>query len=170
MHRVLQSILLTSALILLSCSGNKTTEVLHTFPADDLSGLVNSSLVSFDSEMSADSAGSIRIVVDSPMTVPLYEVENVDVDDCRLIYRAKLRTEGFDGQVYLEMWCYFPDLGEYFSRNLDQTIGGTHAWTSREAIFFLKPGQVPNRVLLNVGADGIGTIWIDQIELLKAPL
>ncbi len=160
---------LCSMLVFASCSDNKT-RVLRTFPVNNLSGLVDSSLVAFDPNVSDDSGGSIRIVSDSALTVPLYLVDSIGVDDCRLIYRARLKTEAFNGQVYLEMWCHFPDLGEYFTRNLDQTLSGTTDWTTSEAVFFLKPGQTPDFVRLNMVAKGTGTVWIDRIELLKAPL
>jgi len=160
---------LLSLSVFTSCGNNKT-EILRTFPVNSLNGLVDSSLVAFDPNISADSGGSLRIVTDSPLTVPLYLVDSIGVDDCRLIYRTQLRTEAFNGQVYLEMWCHFPDLGEYFTRNLDQTLSGTNDWTTSEAVFFLKPGQTPDFVRLNLVAAGSGTVWIDRIELLKAPL
>lgn len=64
----------------------------------------------------SDANGSLRITTDQPTTIRLYETGNVDVEIARLTYQAKVRTEGVEGKVYLEMWCQFTGKGEFFSR------------------------------------------------------
>ncbi len=88
----------------------------------------------------------------------------------RLIYRARMRSEGLRGKAYLEMWCVFPGQGEFFSRALQSPLSGTNDWTSQETPFFLKKGQDPSRVKLNLVIEGEGTVWLDQVVLAKAPL
>ncbi|MFQ5993117.1 MAG: hypothetical protein ACE5NA_11835 [Nitrospiraceae bacterium] len=105
-----------------------------------------------------------------PTVVRLFEVGDLDIENARLIYRAKLRTEGLDGQVYLEMWCHFPGKGEFFSRGLQKPLSGTTEWTSVETPFFLKKGENPDNIRLNVVISGPGTAWIDDIRLVKGPL
>ncbi len=100
----------------------------------------------------------------------LFETGPLDVDNARLTYQAKLRTEGAEGQVFLEMWCQFPGLGEFFSRGLDSPLTGTTDWTTAETPFFLKAGQTPANVRLNLAITGKGTAWIDDTRLLKGPL
>jgi hypothetical protein len=39
--------------------------------------------------------------------VRLFEVGDIDIENARLIYQARIRTEGVEGQVYLEMGCLF---------------------------------------------------------------
>ena len=85
-------------------------------------------------------------------------------------YQARLRTEDVQGQVYLEMWCHFPDKGEFFSRSVDTPLTGSTEWTTEETPFSLKKGENPDFVKLNLVFDGTGTVWIDDIRLLKAPL
>jgi hypothetical protein len=94
----------------------------------------------------------------------------VDVEDARLIYQASLRTENAHGRVYLEMWCHFSGRGEFFSRGLTSALSGTTGWTTQETIFFLKPGENPDNVRLNVVLEGPGAAWIDDIKLLRGPL
>jgi hypothetical protein len=100
----------------------------------------------------------------------LYEVHNLAVEDARLIYQARVRTEGIVGQVYLEMWCHFPGKGEFFSRGLQNSLTGSNEWVTMETPFFLKKGEKPDSVKLNLVVNGKGTAWIDDIRLLKGPL
>jgi hypothetical protein len=143
---------------------------LKRFPLSDLDGLVSQTGVELDREISSDGNGSLRMAVDKPTVIGLYEIRDIDVEEARLIYRAHLRTEGVEGQVYLEMWCGFEGKGEFFSRGLDQPLTGTGDWQTAETPFFLKKGQNPDTVKLNVVIDGKGTAWIDDVRLLKGPL
>ncbi|MCH8120599.1 MAG: hypothetical protein IIC00_12845 [Planctomycetes bacterium] len=68
------------------------------------------------------------------------------------------------------MWCHFPGRGEYFSKGLMNPLTGTTDWTTEEIPFLLKKGQNPDNVKLNLVIDGKGTVWIDDIRLLKGPL
>ena len=92
---------------------------------------------------------------------------DIDLEDARLIYQAKLRTEEVSGKVYLEMWCHFAGQGESFSRALQAPLSGSNAWTTQETPFFLKKGENPDNVKLNLVIDGSGTVWIDDIHLMK---
>jgi hypothetical protein len=102
--------------------------------------------------------------------VRLFELGDIDVENARLIYQAKVRTEGVEGQVYLEMWCPFPGKGEFFSQGLQTLLTGTTNWTTEETPFFLKKGENPDNVKLNLVINGKGTAWIDDIRVLKSPL
>jgi len=156
---------------LAGCSGPGNSVVeLERFPADTLQGLVTQTDVLIDKEITSDGGGSLRYTVTEPRTIPLFEVGDIDVESARLIYQAKLRTGNLDGQAYLEMWCQFPGKGEYFSRGIDSPLTGSTDWTAVETPFFLKEGENPDHVRLNLVVDGIGTVWIDDIRLLKAPL
>jgi hypothetical protein len=110
------------------------------------------------------------MVATEPTAVRLFELGDIDVENARLIYQAKVRTEGVEGQVYLEMWCHFPGKGEFFSRGLQTPLTGTTNWTTEETPFFLKKGENPDNVKLNLVINGKGTAWIDDIRVLEAPL
>lgn len=90
----------------------------------------------------------------------------MDIKGSRIVYRARLKTENVTGQVYLEMWCSFPELGEFFSRSLESPLSGTVDWTTEETPFFLEKGQRPDLVKLNIVVNGQGRVWIDDIALL----
>ena len=143
---------------------------LKKFPIDSLDGIITQSGVQFDKEVSSDGNGSLKITAPEPTVVRLFELGDIDVENARLIYQAKVRTEGVEGQVYLEMWCHFPGKGEYFSRGLQTPLASTTNWATEETPFFLKKGENPDNVKLNLVINGKGTAWIDDVRVLKGPL
>lgn len=112
-------------------------------------------------------------------TFRLFEAPDPGVEECIVLYRAKLKTEGLTGRAYLEMWCNFPGRGEFFSRGLDQVVTGSNDWASSEIPFLLQKDEKPNLIRLNIVVESTGwlwkkavagRIWIKDVELLKAPL
>lgn len=157
--------------VAVSCSqSSKEVVELKRFPIDSIEGVITRSGVGIDREISSDDNGSLRISSTKPTVIRLFETGDIDIENARLIYQAHLRTENVEGQVYLEMWCHFPGKGEFFSRGLQTPLTGTVEWTTEETPFFLKKGENPDNVKLNLVINGMGTVWIDDILLLKAPL
>ncbi len=156
------------ALWLVGCASqvDEALEIKH-YPLDNATGLIVGTGVEVDKAISSDGNGSLRITATEPMTVRLFETGDLDVEDGRLIYRARLRTEAVQGQVFLEMWCAFPGKGEFFSRALQAPLTGTNEWSTQETPFFLKKGENPDNIKLNLVITGPGTVWIDDIRLVK---
>ena len=144
--------------------------MLKSYPLDDAEGLITQSGVAIDKQVSSDGHGSLRVEAGAPTTVRLFETGYIGAENARLIYQARLRTENVEGPVYLEMWCHFPGKGEFFSKGLTTPLTGTTDWTTVETPFFLKEGENPDNVKLNLVIDGKGTVWIDEIRLLKGTL
>jgi len=158
-------------LVMVTCSKlPQPVMELKRFPIDSLEGVITQSGVEIDKQVSSDGNGSLKITATGPTVVRLFEFGNIDIENARLIYQAKVSTEGVEGQVYLEMWVHFPGKGEFFSRGLQTPLTGTTNWTSEETPFFLKKGEKPDRVKLNLVINGKGTAWIDDIRVLKGPL
>jgi hypothetical protein len=103
-------------------------------------------------------------------TIRLFEVPDPGVDDCVVIYRAKLKTKDLKEPAYLEMWCRVSGRGEFFSRGLDNTVTGSNDWASYEIPFFLKKGEKPDLIKLNLVLKGAGKVWVKDVQLLKGPL
>lgn len=158
--------------LIVGCTQKTSKEVaeLQHFPIDKMEGIITQSGVQIDKQTSADGNGSLKITAIESTVVRLYEVGDMDVENARLFYQAKVRTEGVEGQVFLEMWCHFPGKGEFFSRDLQTPLTGTTGWTTEETFFLLRKGENPDNVKLNLVIDGKGTAWIDDIHLLKDPL
>jgi hypothetical protein len=146
------------------------TAELKAYPADNTASVLTKSGVEADPSVTADGNGSLRLTAAGPTTFRLYETGDLDVEESRLIYQARVRTEGVDGEVYLEMWCHFAGKGEFFSRALHAPITGTVDWTTQETPFFLRKGENPDNVKLNIVVNGTGTAWIDDIHLIRGPL
>ena len=143
-------------------------EVRH-FPVNQ-AGPTAIEMVFFDPRQSKDGGGSLVVNAREAVVVPLYSVTDLEVENAQLVYQAWLQTENLVGQAYLEMWCVFEGVGEFFSRGVAQAVTGTRTWVRVETPFFLEKGQKPSRVQLNLVVNGHGRVWIDDIRLLVRPL
>jgi len=167
---VLCLIVLALLAFIAGCNGQASTAELAAYPADDLSSVLTKSGVETDPSITTDGHGSLRLTAAEPTTFRLYETGDIDIENARLIFQARIRTEGVEGQVYLEMWCHFAGKGEFFSRALHAPLSGTVEWTSQETPFFLRKGENPDNVKLNLVVNGKGTAWIDDIRLVRGSL
>ena len=157
--------------MLVACSkSSKQVLELKRFPIDSMEGIITRGNIRIDKDISSDGNGSLKITSTKPTVMRLFELGDLDIENARLIYQARLRTYNVEGKVYLEMLCHFPGKGEFFSRGLQTPLTGTTEWTTEETPFFLKKGENPDNVKLNLVIDGKGTAWVDDIRLLKAPL
>ena len=161
----------TTSILITGCSKPSTSVLeLKHYPVESLQGVITKTGVVLDQQITTDGNGSLRITANQPTTIRLYETGDIDIENARLTYQAKVRTERVEGKVYLEMWCQFIGEGEYFSRDLVSPLSGTTDWSTEETPFFLKKGENPGNVKLNLVIEGKGTVWIDDIHLFKAPL
>ena len=168
-RKLLQTGVMLAAASFISCSPPVVSEeVLFQSPLSDPSDVLTRSGVELDTQITSDGNGSIKIVAGQPTTVRLFEVDEIEIADARLVYRARLRTEGVQGQVYLEMWCRFPGGGEFFSRALHSPISGSTEWISQETLFSLEENQKPDLVKLNIVIEGTGTVWVDEVKLARS--
>jgi hypothetical protein len=135
-----------------------------------MEGIITRNGVSLDPKISNDGQGSLRVDAAKPVVVRLFEVSGLNVEQARLVYHARLRTENLQGQAYLEMWVRFPGKGEFFSRGLENALSGTTEWTSAETTFFLQKGERPDLARLNLVVNGSGSVWIDDVRLVKGTL
>lgn len=145
-------------------------EIIKKIPLNSHSEVLARKNVTTDSKISIDGNGSLRIDVRGTQTHALYRLGDIDLESAFLVYQAALRTENLDGEVFLEMKCFFQGKGEFFSRNYDSALSGTNDWKVRSTPFKLLAGQNPDIVELNIHVSGSGTVWVDEIKLLKRPL
>ena len=163
-------------LVLLAMSACKSShqtpaspvELKH-FSLDSMESVRATTGVSFDPKISRDGKGSLLIDA-QPLTVPLFEVNDVSIENATLLYQASLQSQNLDGKAYLEMWLRFPGKGEFFSRGLDRPMTGTMSWMTSTIPFFLQAGQKPDLIRLNLVVAGKGRVWIDDVRLLRQPL
>ena len=168
-----KTIILTIFLLTaLSCENlkNHKAETIKSFNLDNIDEIITKDGVEIDRDVTSDGNGSVKITTENPVSVQLFKTGDIDIEDSVLVYAAKLRTEDLDGIAYIEMWCSFPGKGIYFSKALNSALSGTNDWTIQEVPFFLKKGENPDNVELNLVINGRGKVWIDQVELLKRPI
>jgi hypothetical protein len=153
-------------------AGNASQAIqLKHFPIDTLEGIITGSGVSIDREISSDGHGSLKVDANQGRTVVrLFEINDITVDNAQLVYQARVRTKDVEGIAYTEMWCGFNGQGESFSRNPNTFLSGTNEWSTVMIYFFLKKGEKPDYIKLNLVIEGKGTAWIDDIGLFKTPL
>jgi hypothetical protein len=120
-------------------------------------------------------AGQLSVVDDAwrldaqqAQTLQLFELHNPEVGPGAVFYHADLRTEDFDGRVYLEMWCRFPGRGEFFSRGYSDALSGTTDWRPRQTPFLLTEELKPDLVRLNLVVEGTGRVWVRNVRLSHA--
>jgi hypothetical protein len=162
-------VLVVVVFLVVTCGQKEPVELKH-YTLENTEGIITKSGVEIDKQITTDGNGSLKITTEDSTVVRLFEVGDIDVEDARLIYRAGVRTENVAGKVFLEMWCHFPGKGEFFSRGLQTALTGSSDWNSQETFFFLKKGENPDNVKLNLVISGKGTVWIDDIHLIKGPL
>lgn len=149
---------------------------LIRYPVSDMSGLVTQTGVEIDGDITADGNGSLSVETDAPVTVELYRVRDIDLDNTRIVYKARLRTEGLTGSddmkgiAYLEMKALFPDGEELVARGPRIPPSGTVDWTFGEAVLYIDKGGSPREIELKMVVDGKGKAWIDDIVLEYRPL
>ena len=155
------------ALLLFAFLSHTYAEEIKKLSLDDIASLGTS--ISVDSKVKVEGSASARISTTWPTTICLGEVPMLNVDNGKLVYEAKVRSEGLEGTAFLEMWCHVGG-GQYFSRGMNSVITGTTDWKKLETPFILQPGQKAEKVTLNIVVNGKGKLWIDDVRLLKLPL
>ncbi|UCE64962.1 MAG: hypothetical protein JSU85_08735 [Candidatus Zixiibacteriota bacterium] len=164
-------LLVSSIFLILGCSDKPDQPVvIKSYPVKNLDGFLTQEGVEVDRDVSSDGNGSIKIVAPESTTVRLYEAGDIDIENVRLAYQAKIRAENVIGQAFLEMWCVFEGKGEFFSRGLRTLVTSDTDWKDTETMFYLKAGENPDNIKLNLVINGSGTVWIDDIKLVKHPL
>jgi hypothetical protein len=156
--------ILTILAILTLLSSSTFADDLKKLSLDDASTL--GTTIQTDLSVKVEGRGSVRITTQYPTTVCLGEVIGLDLENARLIYKAKVKSD-LNGVAYLEMWAYVGK-GRYFSKGMNDSIKGKSDWKSIQTPFIFQKGQNPEKIILNLVINGTGTVWIDDIVLSKA--
>ena len=53
---------------------------------------------------------------------------------------------------------------------MNSAVTSTTGWKTLQTPFILQVGQKAKKVTLNIVINGKGTVWVDDIRLLKEPL
>ena len=143
-----------------------SAQELKKLSLDDAS--VASPKIETDARVKSEGKSSIKITATWPTTVSLGEVAAIDIENAKLVFKAKVKTE-LDGVAFLEMWAHVGG-GQYFSRGMNDSVKGKSDWKTIQTPFLFQKGQRPEKVTLNLVINGRGTVWIDEVTLSKEPL
>ena len=121
-----------------------------------------------DTKVKVEGTSSLKITTRWPTTVCLGEVAGLDVENAKLVYTAKVKTE-LEGTAFLEMWVQVAG-GQFFSKGMNDTVSQKTDWKTITTPFMFRKGQKPEKVTLNLVINGKGTVWIDDIVLSREPL
>ena len=165
-YRLTVRVAIGTIIYLLASIPVSATEIL-TLNLDSTDAL--GTTVSVDPKVKFEGNGSIRVSTKWPTTICLGQISELNIENTRLIYQARVKSENLDGAAFLEMWCKVGS-GQYFSRGLNSTVSGTKDWQTISTAFILNKGQKAQMVTLNLVINGLGTVWIDDTRLVDHPL
>ncbi|MEE4243585.1 MAG: hypothetical protein V2I36_19145 [Desulfopila sp.] len=146
--------------------GPAFSDELKKLSLDDASAI--GTTIQTDVTVKTEGKGSVRITTLHPTTVCLGEVDDLDIENAKLVYQAKVKSD-LEGSAFLEMWA-FVGTGQYFSKGINDSVEGKSDWKSIQTPFLFQKGQNPKKVTLNLVINGKGTVWIDEVVLSKVPL
>ena len=158
--------LIIIVVILTLISSVTMAEELKKLSLDDAASI--GTTIQTDSEVKREGQSSVRITTKHPTTMYLNKVNGLDVENARLLYTAKVKSD-LEGVAFLEMWVQVGG-GQYFSRGMTDPIKGKSDWKAIQTPFMFQKGQNPDLVILNLVINGKGTVWIDDVVLSKAAL
>jgi hypothetical protein len=143
-----------------------SAEPLQRLSLDDAASVTPR--VAVDNDVKVEGKGALRITTRWPTTVSLAEVVGPDIEDAKLVYSARVKTE-LAGTAFLELWA---EVGgrQYFSRGMNDAIAQTTDWKILRTPFVFQSGQRPEKLTLNIVINGAGTVWVDDIVLSREPL
>jgi hypothetical protein len=123
-----------------------------------------------DEETSFDRNGSLVVTTtgENPSFL-LYEIKGAELANSVTHYQARLKTKDLTGTASIEMRMRFPEKGEFYFAFPKTSLEGTRDWVKQEASFWTDPGESPDRVYLMLKVEGTGTVWIDDLKLLRSP-
>lgn len=143
-------------------------EDLKRLSLDDPS--VASPKVMADTKEKVEGTSSLMITTQWPTTICLGEVTGPDIDNAKLIYSARVKTELKNkGTAFLELWAHVGG-GQFFSKGMTDAVSEKSDWKTIQTAFIFQKGQKPDKVTLNLVINGKGTVWIDDVVLSEEPL
>ena len=102
--------------------------------------------------------------------VPLFELPVTGLEQCAITWRFRISTRQLRSPVYAELWCRISGMGEFFSRALNQKLRGDNDSVVVELPFYLKKGQRPDLLKLNLVFESPGSVRLQDLSILATPL
>lgn len=136
---------------------------------DDTERILSSDLVTVDKASAAEGAGCLKMVVDQPTTLSLAEFK-FPGEGAKYTVQFKMRVKDFLGDAYGQMNVNYASGGKQEIKNYQNAIGATSDWVPMELSWVVQKGQKVDSLTLYAILGGSGTVWVDEIRLIRAPL
>ncbi len=155
-----------------ACSNKpKPPKDIAVFPCNSTDKVVTQGAVTEDKTVSADGQGSLKITTEMPTTIKLFQIPYPRIEGCKVWYKAKIKTQQFGGSAYLQMVVHFSRGGQITAQNYQNAIrGNTKGWVESVLEATVREGQKPSSVELNLVVQGAGTLWVDDVHVLRQAL
>jgi len=106
-------------------------------------------------------------------SITVLTIDRPGISTARYALTGQVRYDQVDGTGYLELWNYFPNGGQYFSRTLAETgpmmkLHGTSSWRSFTLPFDATGAPPPTKLVLNVVLAGSGVVYLGPVKLTEA--
>ena len=103
------------------------------------------------------------------MTVAI--VERPSIQGPRYAVTGQVRYQGVEAAGYLEMWSYFSNGGQYFTRTLADVgpmmkLEGSSGWRKFTLPFDATGAPPPTRLVVNVVLPGRGVVYLGPLQLV----
>ena len=102
--------------------------------------------------------------------ITVLTIDRPTINGPRYALTGQVRYDAVEGTGYLELWNYFPDGGQYFSRTLAESgpmmkLQGTSGWRAFTLPFDGTGAAPPTRLVLNVVLPSGGVVYLGPLQL-----
>ena len=102
--------------------------------------------------------------------ITVLTIDRPTINGPRYAVTGHVRYDAVEGTGYLELWNYFPDGGQYFSRTLAESgpmmkLQGTSGWRAFTLPFDGTGAPPPTRLVLNVVLPSGGVVYLGPLRL-----
>jgi len=172
MVRTRFSLVLVLAAALAAAGCDKKAEPpkeIDAFNCDTADRFLSPDAATLEKSGAAEGAACFKFVVEQPSTVPLFEVK-FPGDAAKFTIRFKMRVKDFLGDAYGLMAVNYASGGKQEIKNYDKALGATSDWVPMELSWTVQKGQKVDSLVLSAALSGTGTVWIDDVHVIRAPL
>ena len=142
---------------------------IQSFNCDSLDGILTEGVATVDTQNPAEGAGSLKFSVAQPVTLPLFEIK-LPGDGAKFTLTYKMKVKDFSGDAYGQMDVNYANGGKQSLNNYQSAMGATSDWQPRELTYTVQRGQKVSSIVLSLILNGSGTVWIDDVHVIRAPL
>ena len=102
--------------------------------------------------------------------ITVLTIDRPTINGPRYALTGHVRYDAVEGTGYLELWNYFPDGGQYFSRTLAESgpmmkLQGASGWRAFTLPFDGTGAPPPTRLVLNVVLPSGGVVYLGPLQL-----